>query len=380
MSYASNNIVSSSQSKSIPDIFNSFEQCNDALYGVHNIDLEQYCEITHQIQFDAELIEYIPDDKSKWLRNVLRTFIKYARYDVRAFVVPVTTMNMLGFNIDKYTSHLPKWLNGLLQRSDDTTARELRFLKKYHLKQDIDYSLVTGDIDCDILEHFITKSALYRLITKMYGAKFLESIILRTCQILYYFDDYKRVNRVRHIDALEATINKLSTDIASIRSQSPNILQFDNYESNVNNYFTDVDHVSYTPNENSNVKLMHRKNTNASEICHGRENDDIITIHSMIESSIHKVDNRLSEMHTQLASIMTKIDNMISSMDFNKRSSSISSSSSSRISFGSPDDDTMYVPRQYITNKQYSRSFINSQPTPRMSMARKTCIGTEHQF
>ncbi len=383
MSSQISNAINSSENKSIPDVFNSFEQCNDALYEIHNIDLNQYCEITHQIQFDTELIEYLPDSKTRWLRSVINIFIEYAQFDVRAFSIPIKLLDSLGFDIEQYTSKIPQWINNILNRYDDNIKKEMRFLKKFKLKNNIDYTLVTGNIEDEtiVIGHYITKLTLYKLITKMYGSKFLESIISRMCQILYFFDDYKRVNRIRHIKSLEITINKLTNDIASITSQSPHILKFDNYENDTSNYFLDDD------NKNTqDVKVVHHRLTNSTNISDSKcdyRNDDICSIHYMIENSINKVDTRISELHIQLANIMSKIDNIVSSIDFNKRNSSVLSDSSNDFKFDIDDSDEENTPmynRTHITNKQYSQSFINYSPPKRCSNVRNTCIGNEQQF
>jgi len=390
------NIVNSLPNNSIPETFNSFDQCNKSLYDIHNIDLDQYCEITHQIQFDAELIQYIPNAKTKWLRSVLNMFIRYAKHDVRDFVISVSELTMLGIDMNNYLSKIPQWMQHIFKKYDDNVKRELRFLKKNKLRSNVDFILITGDIDNEmiIIGYRITRIALYRLITNIYGSKFLESIIARMCQILYFFDDYKRVNHIRHIERLEDTILKLSNDIESIRSHSSNILKLDDYDRNSFNYY--LDNNEDMPHEDvQNIKVIHRRLTDDSNDKCNYKNDDIYSIHSMIETSMNRVDTRMSELHLQLANIMTKIDNIVSTTDFAQRHSSVASESLSDDIFNvngemndemddevddEMDDEIGELSYVKPVDKICTRSFIGRPPPECCSNMRNTCIGNEHQF
>ncbi len=375
MSSMAYNVIGSQPNVSIDEVFNSFEQCNKYLYGTDDIDLEQYCEITHNIKFDTELIQYLPSTKTKWLRTVISMFIRYARYDIQAFSIPVGVLDTIGIDIADYSSKIPKWLQEIICVRDDNMKRELRMLKKNGLKNLVDYNLETGEIDNDVVSigYYITRLGLYKIITNLYGSKFLESIISRMCQILYFFNDYKCVNHVLYIERLKSMCN-------DEEHLSDNIMRLDDYGSgSFNRYLRGVD-------DENPIKMMHRRisSSSSSSNQYNYKNDDICSIHRMIESSIGKVDTRISELHGQLADIMSKIDNIVSTGN-NKGSysSAISiSSKSDELDDLDDDDDIESVYLNPSPDKKYARSFI-APNTPRERIygpLRNTCIGNEHQF
>ncbi len=379
MNSYSNNMINSLPNTSTHEVFNSFEQCNSALYEIHNIDLEQYCEITHQIQFDAELIQYLPDKKTMWLRSVLNMLIQYARYDVRDFVIPVSNLHSIGINAYSHVSKIPTYIQRVLRIYDDNIKRELRFLKKNKLMENVDFTMITGSMDNEviIIGYYITRISLYKLITRMYGSRFLESIISRMCQILYFFDDYKRTNRTKHIETLENTISKLNDDIESLRSSPPNIMKFDDYDRGSFKYYMDSSEEKSSPG--NDIRIVHKRLSNSSSFsgylsnqCNDKS-DDICSIHCMIESSFEKMDSRLSEMHEQLSCVIDKINNIALTTAFSTRQSSTPSDSSDIFELNDDDNDSGLT-------KQYSKSFIAHTPPQCCSNMRNTCIGNEHQF
>ncbi len=367
MSSMAYNVINSQPNASIDEVFNSFEQCNKYLYSTDDIDLEQYCEITHNIKFDTELIRYLPSAKTKWLRTVISMFIRYARYDIQAFIIPVSALDSIGIDITNYSSKIPRWLQRIVCVRDDNMKRELRMLKRNGLKNTIDYNLETGEIDSDVVSigYYITRLGLYKIITNLYGAKFLESIISRMCQILYFFNDYKCVNHVLYIERLKSMCH-------DEEHLSENIMKLDNYGSgSFNRYLRDVD-------DDNSIKMMHRRvsSSSSSSNQYNYKNDDICSIHRMIESSIGRVDTRISELHGQLANIMNKIDSIVSNGKGSYSSCISISSKSDELDDLDDDDDIEFI------DKKYAHSFIASN-TPReriFSPLRNTCIGNEHQF
>lgn len=100
---------------------------------------------------------------------------------------------------------MPRILQSLTNNHDDQLKKEKRFLLKHKLLEGKDYVLIISEVDNEIIGigYYITRLTLYKLVSNRYGSYFMDAIILRVCQILYYYEDYTRVNTERCISQLQ---------------------------------------------------------------------------------------------------------------------------------------------------------------------------------
>jgi hypothetical protein len=239
-------------------------------------------------------------------------FLHYASTDIRAFKIPLVELDTIGFEIYEYNSKMPKWLQSLTKSYDDNIKRELRFLKKHNLSADRDYILETSDASDEMVAigHYITRLAMYKLVANHYGPRFIDSIISRITQILYWFDDYKKTNKSRYVETLRQTISNLNDDITRLRTNAHpmNIIAFsnDNYAQDyIGSYGDD------SPIKSDSIMKDHEYS------------DELYSIHRLIETNINKVDIRISELHNKLSCITTKIDDIVGSISVNNTYGSI---------------------------------------------------------
>jgi len=358
----STNTIDFQPSKYFPSVFKSFQQCNHALYEIDNLNLDQYLEITRQVQFEIKLIKDIPESHRKMLTAVVTVFLEYSKNGIQDCCIPLSALEIVGFDISANKSHMPNWFQHITDNLDDNTKRERRFLKRYNMKIDVDFVMETNEIDGDIimLGHYITRLALYKLVMMRYGPIFMEAVVFRVFNILYFYDDYKRVNEAHGKITLSNTINKLKDDIDQLKTGS-NILTFDN--SPPVNYFADDNW-----DIRSSERISELSHLDSDTIMKNPEySDELNNIHQLIESNINNVDIRISQLHTELSVITSKIDDIVSSIAMTQRYSKISLESSSS-------DDSYSSRRQ---TKSFIQ-FMGTPPTP--TELRNTCMGNEHQL
>lgn len=327
MSISSTNAINSQLTAYVPEVFNSFDQCNHALYDVNRLTLQQYFEITNSIPFDLELVKHIVSDiPTSWLRSVLSVFLESAALDIRDYKISLDSLNQIGFEIDSYSSRMPKLLQSITNKHDGQLKREKRFLSRHKLVEGKDYILHTVDTDGEIISigHYITRLTLYTLVSNRYGVQFMNAIMSRVCQILHHYDDYIQVNSGRYIWGLQTTIDTLTADLNDLkqRSHPMRIVSMDDYAQE--RLSTQQCYNKYCDSSYEDESVLQ-----SEQIMKDREyTDEIYTIHHMIESNINKVDVRISELHTKLSSITTKIDDIVGSIAFTRRNSSGSESMS----------------------------------------------------
>ncbi len=315
-----------SQPDYLPSVFNSFEQCNNALYEVNGLSLVQYFEITNSIPWDTHMLRGNTNREKTWLQSVLSLFLRCAKYNIRAFKIQLLELETIGFDISAYSSKMPYLLQSIINKHDDRLKKEKRFLAKHKLVEFDDYIMQTTEAEGEeiCLGHLITRWTLYKIVANRYGSAFMNAIVSRICEILYFYDDYVAVNSNKRITQLHANIDNLTKTIESMKEQSvrPLIVTLDDYaqeQSSADPYqryskYCDSSYQSHSAITSDNV-MKDREYS-----------DEIYSIHQMIETNISKVDSRISELHNKLSNITSKIDDIVGTIAMPNRDSSMSSS------------------------------------------------------
>ena len=291
-------------------MYNSFEQCNNALYDMEELNLREYLDIIHAIPYDHDLNRYsfqLSID-SKWLESIIEFLIEVAEYDPRAFSIQLNSLPRIGIDAAISRNAISSFVHLLVNNRDDDLKKERRFLQSYKLIENIDYNVVIIDIDGDSVEirHDITRIALYRIISQRYGIRFLEALLSRMGQILFFFSEYKRNFKSKYIESLRRTINDLNQDVGFLTSE----IKKNNEKRTIpmiepcKSY--DVDN-QYETNSSSTLE--------SNEVMHENDYpDELSTIHNLIETSINRVDNRISDINIVLSNITSKIDDLVESI------------------------------------------------------------------
>lgn len=150
------------------------------------------------------------------------------------------------------------------------------------------------------LGHKINRLVLYKMITTHYGIRFTECVLARMCQILCHFNEYKRKCRSDKIAVLQKTIIGLGEDMQELAMKVSKTSLEDN----------PILESSYNSNRISNVSsglIMDEK----------EYSDELTIIHHTIESSINRVDGRISDINIKLLDITNKIDELVGSITLN---------------------------------------------------------------
>lgn len=291
-----------------PRMFNSFSQCNNYLLSMDEYDLSKYLNVVHTIPYDHDLSHYSTIDDSAWIRYIVEYFINISSYDARAFKIQVSTLNHIGFDVDDQINISTKWIRSIFGRNEGPLKRELRFLKRSKLTENIDYIANTQEVNGVMVDtgYSMTRAALYRLVSNRYGVKFLEAVMLRMAQILFYFNEYKISFNSTYITSLKRTINGLNDDI---KSSNEEIQKLNNMYPTT---YEDVRTKSYSFNRSSNSLDSY---ISSDVIMNTKEYaDELSTIHTTIEGFVNKVDGRISDVHCKLLTITTKIDDLVGSI------------------------------------------------------------------
>ena len=280
--------------------YNSFEQCNNSIIdmaNLSNIDLVRYVELVENIPFDDDLIKYSNHNKS--IRIIVKYFINVSSYDARSFRIPVKELDALGFNVNEYSSKAPKWIQSITGKADNQFHKEIRFLKKHKLVENIDY-FVKLDAESNGLICLVTRPALYRLVANKYGMKFLEAIIGRMGQILFFFNDFKTRYEDCHIKSLQSIIDNLKVEIDQLKSNQIDMLS----------------DRSFDGNRYSLRSLSSSQSFIASDsIMDSKEyTDELSHIHKVMETFIGRVDGRMTDVDYKLSTITSKIDDLVGSI------------------------------------------------------------------
>lgn len=363
--------------------FVSFEQFNQSLYENDEIDLDQYLQVTKHIQYDHEIIRSAPqlDAHADWIHRIIEYLIGVSPYDARGFRIKVDSLDIIGVDILQYKTKMPKWLQSFTDNHDNNLKREERFLKKSKMVKNVDYDEVISDIDGEPIHtgYGISRGALYRLISNRYGNRFLEAMLIRMGQLLYYFNEYKLNYRSKYIIALQRTIGGLTDDIKDLnnngykhlvparRPTNEIFMEAHSYDNNFSPIYSDA-------------------------VLDGKEYvDEISQIHRTIETSINRVDGRISDIHLKLEDITTKIDDIVGSIIMTEGRTSSQSPPRSRSFDGTSErreasiDEfninpvTEHVRAIFNEYEQMAASSMSIRAVasnkPRL---RNTCIGSEH--
>lgn len=291
-------------------LFNSFEQCNEYISDGNDMDLNKYLDIIKSIPYDYELNRHTaPVGFSHRLTPIIDYTISIAHTDSRAFNIPISTLVPLGFNSDEYISKTPKWIRALSGYRDTNMDRELRFLKHFKLIENIDYTMTMVHDGGESFEtgYSITRVALYRLIRKQYGSRFLETITGRIIRILFFFNEFKKQQRSKHIESLRKTIIGLNEDVKNLNEK----MLFNKQNNRDPDIFTFEDGVFGSLN--SSQSLL--SNISSNEIMNLKDyTDELSTIHKTITSFIDTIDDRFSVVHHSMLTVVSKIDDLVGSI------------------------------------------------------------------
>ena len=387
-------ISSSSQRSSIDMnvMFNSFERCNEYISEGDDIDLLQYLNIIQSIPYDYEANRHNPPiEQSQWLNCIIEHTILIAHLDARAFSVSVATLNQMGFNVDECTSKTPKWILSLAGRVDNQLSKELRFLKRNKLIENIDFISSTVEVGGEIIitGYKITRPALYRLISNKYGVRFLEALVERLGKIIFFFNEFKKQHRSKHLDSLQKTIIGLNDDVKTLNEKIQYIKQSTTNNDNIPNIFTLDDPVFGS--ENSFESQI--SNISSNEIMDRKDySDELYMIHKTITGFINTVDDRFSIVHHSLLTVVSKIDDLVGSIvsvNAENKSPKPEKSSSQRVERSSLRETCHSNPVldhvQYIFN-EYEKIGLTPPVSPTISTQirsradRHTCIGSGYNL
>ena len=123
-------------------MYNSFEQCNNALYDMEELNLREYLDIIHAIPYDHDLNRYsfqLSID-SKWLESIIEFLIEVAEYDPRAFSIQLNSLPRIGIDAAISRNAISSFVHLLVNNRDDDLKKERRFLQSYKLIENIDYN------------------------------------------------------------------------------------------------------------------------------------------------------------------------------------------------------------------------------------------------
>ncbi len=284
--------------------FETFEQCNKYLLSLEEADIYQYLKVAHNVIFDHDVVNHIEqiNMQSYWVEIILRFLIDTAHHGPSYFQIELQSLQELGFNVLGQKSRTPAWFRRLSNRTDDNIKMERRFLKRHKLIEHIDYVEVVGDLDGETVSigHNINRVTFYRLMTKEYGARFLESVLSRLAQVCYYFNEYKKAYQNESMQSMQRTINGLNEDVKRL-AEAVNRDDYRRTEFDMISRFED----SYT--------YPHPLTPVSSEaIMSNREYpDELAAIHDTIETSINQVDGKITDINAKLIDITSKIDELV---------------------------------------------------------------------
>lgn len=324
MSFSSSFGINGSYSKlhhDIPIRYNSFDQCNKSLLDMDEIDIYEYIEITSVIAYDPELTKYSTTFAGiKWIQNIIQYLISISNYDIHAFNINILDLKDIGFDIIKFTSRTPKWIRNVFGQYDSQVRQEYRFLKHNKLIQNIDYIEKVGELGGDIVSYGyqINRHAVYKLMTHNYGNRFMESIIGRMSQLLYYYNEYKQLYKSKVLESLHRTIHGLNEDIIVLNNEIQNIknskvipiIDFEKgFRESISSYGYSSP-VSSRSNIDSDVIMSDKEYT-----------DELIAVHKRIENFVEKVDSRISNVQDELNNINSKINDLVGSIALSREGS-----------------------------------------------------------
>ena len=290
---------------SLFNMFTTFDQCNQLLYDKDEINIIQYMNVTKHVPYDYETPHGLKCGivKLPWINQVLEYLLHAASFNPHAYRIPVSSLDSIGFNMESYRSKMPRWIQLITNRSDNSTRRECRFLKKHKMVKYVDYDdnvQYIGD-DAVCIGYCVSINALYKLIANKYGQSVFEALLIRTHQIMYYFNQYKINYKDKYIAALQRTVTDLTYDIKALVESPTRKEDLDR-----NSFFGDDGSYrhsgSLTPIQ-SDIILDDKGYA-----------DEISAIHKTLETTIHRVDDRISDIHIQLTDIATRIDDIIGSI------------------------------------------------------------------
>lgn len=312
MSFHSSNEDSLSMSRAFMDgnAISTFSECNAALYNAPEMNIFDYLEAIKVVPYDFYIQRYTTiQGDTKWVENIIYYLTEISRLDPRDFKISAASLISIGIDPYEptYDCMLGRFLETKLVRSD--ARKERRFLKRHKLQENVDYIVRSADIDEDIIEvgYSITRAALYRIISNFYGNRFLESILSRMGQILFYFDDYKQHYHKKYIRELQQTIDELNSDISLLTDEIR--------QKHANNHVPMIEYNDRSEFDSSDVSNRSVSSIASNVIMNDKEyHEELSTIHELIETKINRVDDRISDINVALVNITSKIEDLVGSI------------------------------------------------------------------
>lgn len=206
--------------------FVNFNELNDYLldrFNDHTISINEYNWYAYHVHKDSiHIIRYIHDEN---FIAIVRLYIKYMNYDIHTFCMPLTELDSIGIDIDKYSSKLPNWLQSMINHHDNSFKKQRRFLKKYKLYDGIDYEMTIEHMDelSIPIGYRISRFALHSILINNFGSKVFGLVLDKVASILYNFIDYQTMFNCNRIESLNRTIVGFSSDIGELHSTISNL-------------------------------------------------------------------------------------------------------------------------------------------------------------
>ena len=295
--------------------FGSFEECNNALYDIEELDIIEYIDMVSSIPYDSDLLNsaFHKINDQTWINSVIKFIISVSQYDPREFKISLYSLQLIGIQTHQTRNGVLDKVCNLVGRVDTSFNKEKRYLKTNKLIESIDYIIMSTEIDGKLVDthHNISRPIMYQLITKYFGTDFLEAIISRVGQIIYFFDHYKTNYTQNYIVSLRRTVYGLNADITHLTMQmsanKSKISTDDSIPQIINCDDSSIQYDNSLSLPDSTVVLNKSDNS---------YHEEISSIHFMIETSINNVNNRISDINLTLTKITSKIDDLVDSVHF----------------------------------------------------------------
>lgn len=101
--------------------FTSFDQCNEILKCMDEIDLKEYLELSRKVPYDHDLIKSYPQihSQSQWMDVIIEFMVSVSFQDPRDFQISVLSLEEIGLHCTSYPSRIPQWMQTVFNCHDN---------------------------------------------------------------------------------------------------------------------------------------------------------------------------------------------------------------------------------------------------------------------
>lgn len=201
--------------------FIDFNDLNNHLlqdYETELIPLDEYNWYSYHVEKEVPFIlRYIHDDTYV---AIMRLYIKYIHHGLRELCIPVSELETIIIDINKFSSKLPKWLQSITNIHDTPFKQQKRFLRKQCLYDSIDYEMHIEIIDGIPIPmgYSICRFAMNRILIRIYGSDVFSLIMNDISCVLYNYCQYQSLFHATRIESLNRTIVGFSSDIGELHN------------------------------------------------------------------------------------------------------------------------------------------------------------------